>query len=183
MKHTFLICCALFAVCTSSLRAQTALERDPGYVDIDAFASWFDTSPTVEVNIKGSLLRMAAAATRDEDPVLAAMLTKLRAIQVRTFRYRPGLHNQLLSRTDGLSRRLREQGWDAIVRVRDDGENVDMFMRASGEKVQGMMVTVVSPDEEEVVFINIVGEIDPEEVGRLGSRFDIKGLDRTAHRR
>lgn len=183
MKRFFLLGCALCVAFASPLRAQDALERDPGYVNIDAFASWFDETPTVEVNIKGALLRMAAAATRHEDPVLADMLLKLRAIQVRTFRYRPALHNQLTSRTEGLSRRLKEQGWETIVRVRDEGENVDMFLRQRGERVQGMMVSVVSPDEQEVVFINIVGEIDPEEVGRLGSRFEIRGLDRTANRR
>ena len=182
MKHAFFLCCALLAVLAAPLRAQDAIERDPGYVDIDALSAWFDEMPTVEVNIKGALLRMAAAATRNEDPVLADMLTKLRAIQVRTFKYRPSLHAQLTSRTDGLSRRLKSEGWDAIVRVREEGESVDMFLRSRGDRVQGMMVSVVSPDEEEVVFINIVGDIDPEEVGRLGSRFDIRGLERTAKR-
>ncbi len=174
---------SLLALLAAPARAQDALERDPGFVDIDGFSAWFDESPTVEVNIKGALLRMAAAATRDEDPMLAAMLTKLRAIQVRTFRYRPALRERLTSRTEGLARRLAESGWESIVRVRDEDENVDMFLRSAGDRVLGMMVSVVNPAEEEVVFVNIVGEIDPEEIGRLGSRFDIKGLDRTARRR
>ncbi len=182
MTRSILFFCALLVACAAPLHAQTALERDPGYVDLQTFASWFDESPTVEVNVKGALLRMAAAATRDEDPTLAAMLTRLKAIQVRTFRYVPGQRARLTSRTDGLARTLEAKGWETIVRVRDE-EDVDMYLQMRGERVMGMMVTVISPDEDEVVFINIVGEIDPEEVGRLGSRFDLDVLNRTANRR
>ncbi len=182
MNRFLFSCAALLLACTPLLHAQTALERDPGYVDLESFASWFDEMPTVEVNIKGALLRMAAAASRNEDPTLAAMLGKLQAIQVRTFRYKPGQRERLVSRSNGLGKTLEARGWDTIVRVRDE-EDVDMYLQTRGDKVMGMMVTVIDPSEQEVVFINIVGEIDPEEVGRLGSRFDLKGLNRTANRR
>mgnify|MGYP005719244871 CR=1 FL=1 len=40
----------------------------------------------------------------------------------------------------------------------------------------GIVVLVVERDGE-AVFVNIVGEIDPEDVGRLGHNWEIHGLE------
>ena len=40
-----------------------------------------------------------------------------------------------------------------------------------------MVVMVVAPGDDETVFVSIVGEIDPEQIGRLGRKFDIEPLD------
>jgi len=34
----------------------------------------------------------------------------------------------------------------------------------------------VTVDEGESVYLNIVGNIDPEQIGRIGEKFDLEGL-------
>ena len=49
-------------------------------------------------------------------------------------------------------------------------------MKPAEEKVVGMVVMVVE-DRGEAVFVNIVGEIDFNSLGKLGATFNIPHLD------
>jgi hypothetical protein len=43
------------------------------------------------------------------------------------------------------------------------------------EAIEGLVVTVIS-DQKEVVLVNIVGDIKPEQIATLADRFDIEPL-------
>ena len=165
---------AIVLVGAPRARAQNTLDREPGYVNFAQIDRWFDAEAEVEIDIRGSLLRMVAAASRSEDPELAVMLGRMRAIQVRTYRLAPGLRTEARALSADLARSLKAQGWEGVVRVRKAGEeNVDIFLRTNGDRVSGLMLMVVSPEDGESVFINIVGEVDPEQIGRIGRRFNV----------
>lgn len=171
------------AVLATPARAQERadLTRDPGYVDLALVESWFDEEAKIEINIKGTLLELVAEASRYEDPDLATLLTKLQAIQVRGFDVTPGQYATVSDRIRGLARRLEEGGWETVVRVRDEEEHVHMFTRIRDGAVAGMMVMVFDASDAESIFVNVVGEISPEEIGRIGRRFDIEPLSRAPH--
>ena len=81
-----MLCCGLVMLMAASAAwAQDDLKSDPGYVDLDQFDGWFDEEPSIIVNIKGALLKLVAEASRYEDPELADLLHKLKAVQVRGF--------------------------------------------------------------------------------------------------
>lgn len=164
---------------SGAARAQSALEREPGYVDLRLVESWFDAEPMIEVNIKGALLRLVAEASRYEDPELARLLYKLKALQVRGFSLRGANYREVERQTAGLARILEDEGWDTVVRVReyDDDERVDVYVKVDDDRIAGMMVMVLDTDEDESFFVNIVGDIDPEQIGRIGRKFDIGPLD------
>jgi len=56
------------------------------------------------------------------------------------------------------------------------GENVYVHLKMGETLLQGITVMAVE-EGESVTFVNIVGEIDPEQIGRLGRKFDIHELD------
>ncbi|HMB93923.1 MAG TPA: DUF4252 domain-containing protein [Rhodothermales bacterium] len=157
---------------------QVDLDKEPGYVNLDFVEQWFDKEPKVIVNIKGALLNLVAEASRYEDPDLAELLHKLKAIQVRGFSLRRSDFEAVTDRANGLAKQLESDGWDTVVRVRDYDENVDIFVRVDGGAIAGMVVMAVSPSDDETFFVNIVGDINPEEIGRIGRKFDIDPLDR-----
>lgn len=157
-------------------RASAQAQDQRGFVDIAQVEAWFADEPTIEVNIRGALLNLVAEASRFEDPELSEMLKRLKSIQVRGFELR-GTDPEIVRRSDDLGRSLESQGWETIVRVRDDGEVVHMYLLASGDTIEGMVVLAMDEYDDEAVFVNIVGEIRPDQIGRIGRRFNIGVLD------
>ena len=55
--------------------------------------------------------------------------------------------------------KLLEDGWDPVMLIREEGELTQMYMKSSSRGISGL--TIVSADDEEVVVINVMGDIDP----------------------
>lgn len=158
--------------------AQDNLRADPGYLDLTTVEQWFDAEPWLEVNIKGALLNLiVGAAEAEEDPELTNILSKLKAIEVRGYPLTSQNFDDIDRQTRQLAGRLESQGWETVVRLRDDDERVNVFLKSNGNSIAGLVVMVLDPsDDDGAMFVNIVGDIDPREVGRIGQRFDIDPL-------
>ena len=177
MKKLFLFSLLAVLIIARPAEAQDDFTSDPGYIDLQTVEAWFGERAKVEVNIKGALLELVAEASRHEDPELADLLAKLRAVQVRGYDVTPSDFAAAEGRMQDLAQRLEAQGWDTVIRVRDEGEFVNMFVRERDGVIAGLVVMTLAPDDEESFFVNIVGEIDPKQIGRIGRTFDIDPLD------
>jgi hypothetical protein len=164
------ICGLAFA---SSASAQD-LGREAGFVDLASIERSFGAAPKIEVNVRGSLLRLVTEASRREDPGLADVLSRLKAVQVRTWEIDASRQADVERHANDFSQRLARGGWDTVVRVREDGQNIGVFLRETGNLISGL--TIVLVEAGEATFVNIVGDIDPSEVGMIGQRFNIDGI-------
>jgi hypothetical protein len=158
------------------------ITKDPGYVDFGTVNLFGKKEPDVEVLIQDELLKMIAAVARSSDPELADMMLKLKQIRVQTFSIDAEQLLAVEKKTDEVSSRIEAQGWAPVVRVRNrrDNEQTYIYMKFKpDQKVQGLVVMNVeaSDNEKQASFVNIVGEIDPEQLGKLQRKFDIQGLD------
>jgi hypothetical protein len=158
-------------------QAQEDLTGTPGYIDFSEFESWFDEEASVEVNLQGRLLGLIAEASRADDPELADLLLKLKALQVRGFPLTAAQIRTMERRAADIGDDLEADGWTTVVRLRDYDRYVDMYARESETAIEGLLMMVVDAQKHETVFINIVGDIDPAELGRIGRKFDIGPLD------
>ena len=61
---------------------------------------------------------------------------------------------------------LEDRGWKSTMRVRDKGEETYIYLREVDGKIAGLTLLTLEPGDEAVV-INIVGRIDPAQLGRL----------------
>ncbi len=156
--------------------AQDNLGDDPGYVDFSTIEKHFFTEPDVQVNIKGQLLKLVAEASREDDPEFADLLLELRAIQVRKFAMQPEQIRTMELHSEQIGEDLEDRGWDTVVRLRDYGQYVDVYAIENPETIQGLMMMVVDSENNETVLINIVGDIEADELGRIGNKFDIAPL-------
>ncbi len=153
------------------------LRNEPGYLDLDSIHGWFDEEPWLEVNVKGALLRLVTEASRNEDPELSNVLQGLKAIEVRGYPLTPEQFEEVGRRTGDLAKQLEARGWDTVVRVREQNERVNIYMKVNDDVIAGLVVMVLEPDNEEgAVFVNIVGDIDPEQIGKIGQKFNIDPL-------
>ena len=155
------------------------VQKHPGYVDFGPMASIFgEEDATVEVFLEPNLLSMVAAVTQGSDPELSDMLHKLKQIRVQTFKIGADRADKVEEKTAEVAKRLEGSGWQTVVRVRERRqERTYVYMKWVDKKVQGLVVMNVNPGEDEASFVNIVGEIDPEQLGRLGHKFNIDALD------
>ena len=172
MRVKWLLTTALWLIAATV--AQAGVEQHPGYVDFAKFGLGDGEEATVEINLRGPMLKLAAAASDDDDPELGAMLSGLEGIFVRTYalddRSPSGFDKAIAS----ISQHHQSSGWETIVKVREHDERAHIAIKMDGDKIVGM--TVVALDEKDrdegVVFVNIVGTIDLAKVGRMGKHFD-----------
>ncbi len=174
--HRALLLGALLGLMIGPARAQDALTDNPGYVNPNTIESWFEARPNIEINLQGALLRMVAQAADDSEPELSGLLSRIEGIYVRG--YTDSTITARRDRSGEISRltdRLQGEGWETVVRIRDEGDDVNVSLRMTDEAIAGLLV-MVNDAEGEHIFINIVGDIRPEELGRIGRGLNIDPL-------
>ncbi len=149
-----------------------ALSAHPGYVDFGDLSGIADTEPTIEVSLGPALLGFVRKTVSAEDPELANTLGKLRGIELRVFEISPGQLANARQQALAISKRLKGSDWQPAVTVRGEDATVHMYMKTRDEVVQGMVVMMVESGGD-AVFLNIIGEIDPEQLGSVAGRFGV----------
>ena len=75
----------------------------------------------------------------------------------------------LLDRTAG---RLKKEGWKPAITVQVQRDHGYAFLRYGGSDPVGLTAMYIT-DENQAVFVNIVGTLDTATIGRLARRFDL----------
>jgi len=148
----------------------------PGYVDFDAMEIFGDVEASVEVFLKGSVLVLVREAVKDDDPELSDLLSRIDYVRVQVFPLDDVNPDAVKTKTRDMSKQLEKSGWDIAVRVREDDEQVYVYlMPGDKDDISGLVVMVVEDDE--ATFVNIVGNIDPAKIGEIGRSLHIDGMD------
>ena len=151
-------------------------EKMPGYVDFSQLGL-NGLEARVEVFLKGPLLKMAREAVKSDEPELAGALDGVKLVRVNVFPMDDIDAKDLEAKTKKLASALEKKGWEMAVRVREEDQNVYIYLLPTeNELIDGLVVMVVDADDE-AVFVNIVGRIDPEQIGRIGRSIHFNGLD------
>lgn len=147
------------------------LEKLPGYFPLEELAIVDPEEVTVEINLTAPMLRLVAAFAGEGDPELAALVEGLEAVRVRSAELAEGDREAVRSRIRAAGRWLDEQGWAPMVKMREGGDEVLIYSRLAADgAVEGM--TVVAIEDGEVTVVNLVGRVDPAQLGRI-----LNGLD------
>lgn len=168
----------LVAACLMSLAACGAedFSREKGYVDFGNLTGVYG-KPRVQINLGTAMLAFVSAAAEDEDKEVADLLSKLKQIRVLVYDIANNL-DDALSAVDKVTADIEKAGWETIVSVDEDREKARIYMKMSGNVIDGLVVMAVDEsgfegDEAEAVFINIIGALDPKQVGRVMNSLDI----------
>ena len=148
------------------------LTSEPGYVDLTNMNDLLGQEPEKEINIHGAMLRLVTAAARRDDPELAELLTTVRGIYVRSFDLRNLNFDDVSGHVSSLGNNLEETGWDAFLKVRERDEHVQMYVRIVDDEIAGVVLMTVDRYKDETVFLNIVGEVDPDQLSRISDTFN-----------
>ena len=168
MKLLVMICSALLAL---PAWAQDDDLRDlPGYVDFGALTEMYG-EPSIEIAVGKTLLGLVSAFGASEDPEAAALFKRLQGVRIHVFET-DGLADGAMDHVKEISSRLSSQGWESVVKVNSSDEQVRIFLRINEEMVEG--ITVMAMEEDEAVFINVIGNLDPSELETVMDNFDVQ---------
>ena len=164
---------AIAAACIATVVAGTALaDRDvtklPGYVPFDKNAILGDIDATVEINLSEPMLKFMAGAASIADQEFAETLNGIVDVRVKVFELDSIDAEHAQTKIKGLVKWLDKNEWSRIVHVEEEFETVNIYIRLDGDTMAGLTLVVAS--ESELVFINIVGVIDPARMGSLIGR-------------
>ncbi len=161
----------LFIMSGCSVIAQTDdYKGHPGYIDFGDLNAVYG-EPKVQINIGATLLRFVGLMAKGEDKEVAEILSKLEVVRVHVYELKENAE-PAMNMVEEVSKELRAMDWEPVVVVREEDEQVRIFVKLDEDVMKGLVVMAVE-SEEEAVFINIIGEIDPSQVGKVTKALDI----------
>ena len=161
---------ALCALVSMPVLAQEDELKDlPGFIDFGDLSSAYG-EPKISINIGGTLLQFVGLMSEDSNPETSEMMSQLKG--VRVFGY-PIEEDPTVARQKfgEVKSALKSKGWEPVVQVNEDDEQVLIYMKMDGNAMEGM--TVMTVDDEEVMFINIIGKLDPKQLGKVMDGLDV----------
>jgi hypothetical protein len=128
---------------------------------------------TVNITLDGALLQLASqflSSTDKDQAKIKSIISKLKAIQVRTFQFD---NDAQYSDADiaPIRSQLRAPAWSRIVESRSDGEHVEVFVKQDKDKMGGLVI--LSAERKELAIVIIDGSIDLSELSSLDGQFGI----------
>ncbi len=150
------------------------LSGENGYVNFGNLTGVYG-EPKVQINLGKAMLGFVAGAAEQEDPEISQLLSKLKSVRVLVYDIETDA-KAALNTVDRVTNDIQNEGWETIVSVNEENEKVRIYAKMTEDKIDGLVVMAVdgSPGEKsEAVFINIIGQIDPAQVGRVTRSLDI----------
>ena len=150
--------------------------ESPGVVDFGKFTAPGNGSEFVEVQIRSNLLNFAATLVEKEEPDAAKLLRSVQLVRVNVIGLTDANRDEMQKRVKDIRTSLEGRGWERNVNVQGkDGEDVGVYTQLQGGTVlAGVAVTVI--DRQNAVFVNVVGDIRPEQISALGEKLNIEPL-------
>lgn len=144
---------------------------------LDRLAS--KAAETVDVTLDGNLLQLAVKFLSSDKPDEARvknLILGLKGIYVKSFEFdKPGEYSP--ADLEALRAQLRAPGWSRIVGVisKRDGENAEIYTKAEGDKIGGLVILAAEP--KELTVVHILGTIDLEQLSALGGHFGVPKVE------
>jgi hypothetical protein len=173
----FLPCMLETAVLPLALAANAFGEAlPPGQVDFGSFTAPAGGGEFVEVNVTSSLISLATKFLEKDQPDVAKVLQGLKLVHVNVIGLNEENRPDIQERVQGIRKDLETKGWERIVKVQDKGQDVGIYLKTQNkDTVQGLVVVVIDGGKE-AVFVNVVGDIKPEQLSMLGEKLHIDPL-------
>jgi len=177
MKSRLLIAGLAAMLALPAVAQENALKDFPGYVDFGELTSIFG-EPTVQIAVGESLLGLVGSLSANEDPEAAELFKRLNGVRVNVFETQQ-MADGAVDYVKNVSSQLSNLGWESVVTVNSADEQVRIFMKIEQDRVQG--ITVMAVEENEAVFVNVIGSLSADELGKVMDNFDIDLTDSGDH--
>jgi hypothetical protein len=159
--------CAMLAL--PAIAQEDELKDLPGYVNFGDLSATYG-EPKITINLGGTMLNFVGMMSSSESPETSELISKLKGIRVQIYSMDENA-DAAKSQFSQVKGDLKTSGWEPIVQINEDNEQVLVYMKNVKGNMEGMTVMVV--DDEEAVFVNIIGQLNPAELGKVMESFDV----------
>lgn len=153
---TALVVCLILVAC-----GITAPVHSEGFAELEPLGV-FDVDRTINLSIGPTVLRFAANHI-DDDPETAELLRSLDGVRIRIYEI-DGDAARVASRLQRMSEHLRADGWEPVLLVREQDQEVHMLLKTRHGRIRGLTL-LTSDGAKEAVVINLIGDIQPARFG------------------
>jgi hypothetical protein len=130
------------------------------------FAKYSGDEEVTTINLTESMINIFSKFLGDEDQEARELLKSIESVKLIT--------------SEGKSKgamaidaqKVLASGYDELLRVNEGKETVKVMVKENGNLINDVIIFVDSIDE--FVFINVTGQIDPAQVGKVLKTLDIK---------
>jgi len=176
MKSKILLSAVVVLIASLTFGQKNDYTKYKGYVNFGDLEKFETGEEVTEVIIEEHLLRMVSKMAGKDEPELGVVLDGIKLIKVNTFGVSEENYPKLALIVKNIDKKLMSDGWDRIVKTRSKDELVNVFILTSKEeKISGLVVTSIEKNGD-AAFVNIVGNIDLETIGKLSDKFDIPSI-------
>jgi len=174
MKHPVTTMPAMLLAAMISLTAPAGTA--PGFVEFGKLNPPGKGAEFVEVQLRSNLINIAARLVERHEPEAARLLRSVELVQVKVVGITDGNREDLEKLLGQVRTELEGKNWERNVTVQGkEGEDVAVYTKTRGsDALSGVTITV--RDARNVVLVNVVGDIKPEEVAKLGEKLNIEPL-------
>jgi hypothetical protein len=165
-----LVCGLTILMAVPAMAHEDSLKDYPGYVDFGDLTDLFG-EPTVQISVGGSILSLVGSLSASEDPEAADLFKRLNGVRVNVFE-NTEVTAEGLELVKDVSKKLGSMGWESVVTVNSEDEQVRIFMKIDNDMVQG--ITVMAVEENEAAFVNVIGNLNPKELEHVMENFDVE---------
>jgi hypothetical protein len=174
MRMKLTVLCAFVLFFAGGAVAQS-VSSHPGYFPIEEMGLLAKGDLEVDVDLQGAMLQVAAGAMEGEDEGddgnLAELVANLERVRVQVGKPSGADESTIRNLIEDAKAQLESSNWDRILTVEEDEEQVFVYAIEEGGNILGVTV-LVNDGAEEIVVVNIVGNIDPRVLGRLIASMD-----------
>lgn len=175
MKYWKSVAPMALILCSAVAASASPESLPPGQVDFGVF-----TKPNrgqfVEVNLTSNLIGMAARFIEKQEPEVAHVLDGLQLVHVNVLGVSDENRGELEKRRAKIREQLEGKGWERVVSVQEERQEVGVYLKtANKDTVQGLVV-MAADGNNQAVFVNVVGNIKPEQLALVGERLHLEPL-------
>lgn len=179
---------AVILILTANINAQKKdYSREKGYVDFSSLMGFNEEDMNTEVHLDEGLLKMASDVA-DDNAEVSDVLGGIKLVKVNGYNISGNDLAGVKKKMSALEDKLTGSGWERIVMTRQKKDWAYVMIKKSGNRVEGLVVCALDissdpAEENELVLVNIVGELDMEKIGKLSGSLDIPELDKLKSKR